>query len=275
MNNIYADHPEDFNAVSTGQVLPDALALLEKGKKDVQAELRFAKHPGTIREYALETAREISRKVPSDSRDLDLLARLSDANAFVVASYSASGTEQFPREVPVDALLPLANLYGSLGREHEARTQLDEALEHYIAGLSTLITLHMHRPWFTIDKVTFWLMLRVAGAVGYLAAGKGMSARQTLSVFDNNMERFLPLLGNGDVDVHRGAGLVIYARRKVALGIDRAEISVIREELFQLAGGLTFHGPGSAERFYRDFEAIIGQMDQMQSDSNQPAFRWS
>ncbi len=275
MNNNYDSSPDDFNAVSVGQVLPDALALLEKGKKDVQAALRFAAHPAAIRQHALETVRKISRKVPSDSRDLDLLAQLSDANAVVVATYSASGTEQFPREVPVDALLPLANLYGSLGREHEARTQFDEALERYIAGLGILTTLRMHRPWFTVDKVAFWLMLRTAGSVGYLAAGKGMSARQTLMVFGNNMERFFPLLGGGDVTVHRGACLVAYARRKVALGIDREEIDVLREELSQLAGGLEFYWPDSAARFYRDFEAIIGQMDQLQSDSNLPAFSWS
>ena len=91
------------------------------------------------------------------------------------------------------ALLWVANLSGSVGRELEAQHSDDEALDRYVLGLRVLMMLKARQPWYPLDKAAYWLMSRAATVVGELAAQRGMQLSHMIDTFNSNMAPFAEL----------------------------------------------------------------------------------
>lgn len=253
------------------QLPSDVLKLLMQAKRSVDARLRFGENPAAVYETAREFVRRASKEVPPGWDDREALERLSDANAVVVAAAAAS-LENFPKELSVEALMPLSDLFGSIGREHEASGKHEDALERYVLGLRILITLQAHRPYFRLNKIVFWLSSRVAGVVGHLAAEKAIGPRDTLIIFDKNMEQFVRLFEDVDFEVPRSMCLVAYARHTLQLGRERVQL--LREELLSEAERVRPQDQSHKARLTRELDAILAQAAQIMVNAHEPAFRW-
>ena len=271
--NGQAETPE---LITVGELPRDVLALLEKAKDEAISELRFEAEPSLVFSKASRAVRRVSKELSPGSRDIGALRALSDANAAVVAAVCVSSLDSFPHELTVEALVPLTNLYGSIGRELEAGNKYDEALERCLSGLSTLSIYRTYRPWNpVVDKIAFWLILRAATVVGVLAAQKGFHIPDMLDVFDSNMEPFVVLLGDGDFQVPRSASVLSYARQRMTQKTSALEMQRMRDELREIALIVEPRAPAGKSRFSIDLGAILAQIDLRTSNSSRPAFRWS
>ena len=262
--------------IAIGELPRDLAALLENAKEAVVTKKRLDGDPEAVLTYAQRKAKQASQLLTPGSRDSDALRKLSDANAFVVAAASAPEIERFPQELPVKGLIPLANLYGSLGREHEARERLEDALQRYLSGLYTLTTYRVYRPWNeVVGKITFWLMLRAATVVGVLAAHKGLKILDALKVLGTNMEPFMPLLGDeGDFQVPRSACALAYARQRLSQMSWDADVAGLKEEINAVALEVEPMAPLSKVRFSNDLQSVLAQID-LRLRNTRPVFHWS
>jgi len=265
-----ATKTQEFLAVAD---LPaDVLALLRKARTEVASRRRLGEEAAVIHERALKAVSAKARNLSANSTDLDKLGDLSEANALVVAAASPG---DLTAEVAVDGLLPLANLFGSVGRELEARGEPDAALDRYLRGLRLLVTLRVHRPWYSVSKVSYWLMARLGSIVGRLAAERPIGLRDMLVAFDSNMEPLLGLLGDGDTRAPRAFAALAYARRFLALYSGPSEAESLRHELTTLTSELEPRQGPAKERFDGELQTIFAQLEVNCAPIGHGAFRWA
>lgn len=251
------------------QPVADAAARLRK-------ELRFR----TIAEMGTEArvkTKKASRAALTAPTDMGVLSQLTDANAERVAVVAAEAgvSDQLPDAVPVEAMVSLANLCGSVARELEADGSDESAVDSYTLALGVLAALVVHRPTYRVDKVAFWLMARAAEAVGRVAAERRLSLVEMLSLYDANMNEFRDLLGEGDSSAPRAFAALVHARRALLDGRDTdyaagviAEIEVAESELRPRRGN-------AQQRFDREMRALIREAAAVLEKRPRGKFDWS
>ena len=263
------------DCVPVGSLPEDVVARLHNAESRVMRNRLRKMSAEELYQDASEKAAHAFRSVPPNSTDARLLGNLSDANALATAAASPSCASDFPNRVSIGALLPLANLMGSAGREREAAGQDDLALDRFMHGLKVLQQLRAHRAMTSIPKAAYWLMSRAASAVGRLAAEKQLTLLQMLRDFDSNVELYLPLLGDGDVHAPRAFAAVAQVRHALAASETSDYPERLGAELTHLLGELEPDTSNARTRFRREVDAILAGITAATAETRPPGFRWS
>lgn len=254
--------------------LPDAVQrLLREMSKTVKSRLRSEESEVVERALSADVKRALAA-ASIDAASPEELEALSDANAAIVALTSSWLGNRFPKEVAVDSLIPLSNLLGSIGREHERRQEPEMALEYFVRALQALLTLRILRPWFMVNKIAYWLMLRVATVVGSSAVERGLTLDETLGLFDSNMDAFVGLLGTDDPRASRAFTAISFARAAVTKPSSDEDLRRLRNELLARESDLTPRNPGARAHFERELRLLLSQLE-LHSSKQEPAFNWT
>lgn len=227
-----------------------------------------------LRADAARLARTAFQSVPANSADVSLLRRLSDANAFAAVCASAASLDVFPMRVPVDALLPLANLFSSVGRERQIAGRLNLALARFIRALDLIRVLRGFRQVSEIEKAAYWSMSRAAQVVGELAAGKKISLGSLLDDFDSNMNAYRDLLGAGDYKAPRAIAAIAMVSEAISNSNGSSYTKSLLDELASRSFEIEPMDDGARRRFRAQMSSLVGQLEL--ADENATAgWRWS
>lgn len=266
--------PARPECISVGSLPEDVRARLTRawGRQRRSSDVG---DPDTLGRAAWDEARLAFKRVPANSSDAEVLGRLSDANAAVVAAMSADCGRGFPGRISIDGLLGLVNLFGSVGRELEASGQRELALARYMRSLKLMKTLVGYRRVPEVEKAAYWSMSRAATVVGQLAAEKAMSLHEMLADYDENLKVYDDLLGDeGDPSVPRVFAALGQARWALHNDANPRYGSVLVRELQDLAPVIEPRNRDAAKRFRLQLDALLTEVFEPGQD-DEAGFRWS